>query len=242
MGGGQYHSPLPAHPVRVEIRLTLRRLIPPLYCLWAAVAIGLSLALAGLNAESVTRLLVLGFLALQLLARRRLIAAVPGLTPRTRFILLGTLLAAVVEGFHMISMPVLPTLRVGWETPPSQAALNYGIDLLLTVPAYLVIFAVLWSFVTRYRYERWEYAIVMGLAQALGDGGIYFFAAAPAMLAFLPYPMTNYHAVNVIPFLATEDALPPDRVRSARAWLVIPVVIAVYFVCGAAIKLVAGRL
>jgi hypothetical protein len=80
----------------------------------------------------------------------------------------------------------------------------------------------------------------MGLGQALGDGGMFFFAAAPQMAIFLPYPMTNYHACNVLPFVATRDALPAARVEGRRGWLAIPALIAVYLVCGSVIKL-AGR-
>jgi len=80
----------------------------------------------------------------------------------------------------------------------------------------------------------------MGLGQALGDGGIFFFAAAPGLLVFLPYPMTNYHACNVLPFVATRDALPAGRVVGRRSWLAVPALIAVYLACGSVIKL-AGR-
>ena len=69
---------------------------------------------------------------------------------------------------------------------------------------------------------------------------IFFFAAAPQLLVFLPYPMTNYHACNVLPFVATRDTLPAARVAvDAHGWAV-PVLIAVYLVCGSIIKL-AGR-
>ena len=60
------------------------------------------------------------------------------------------------------------------------------------------------------------------------------------MLVFLPYPMTNYHAVNVLPFLAVRGQLDPERPSSARSWLVVPAVVGTYLVCGALIK-VAGR-
>lgn len=213
-----------------------------LYLAWATIAIGLSIGIAGLTAESVTRLLVLGFLLLQVAARRPLAAAFPALAPRTRFIALGTLLAAVVEGCHMISMPVLPPLTVYAGTPPMEALRRYAIDLALTVPAYLVIFGVIWWFVARFAYPLWTYLILFGAAQALGDGGIYFFAAAPGMLAFLPYPMTNYHAVNVIPFLAVRDGLPAGRRTDGARWLALPAVIATYFVCGTLIKVVARAL
>ena len=65
-------------------------------------------------------------------------------------------------------------------------------DRLYTVPAYLVVLSVIWWFINRYRYPYWHYVITMGLGQALGDGGLLFFLNAPAMLVFLPYPMTNY--------------------------------------------------
>jgi hypothetical protein len=80
----------------------------------------------------------------------------------------------------------------------------------------------------------------MGLGQALGDGGVFFFAAAPQMLVFLPYPMTNYHACNVLPFVATRDALPSARVGGGRSWVAVAALIAVYLLCGSVIKL-AGR-
>ena len=69
---------------------------------------------------------------------------------------------------------------------------------------------------------------------------LFFFAAAPQMLVFLPYPMTNYHACNVLPFVATRDALPAARVAGGRSWVAVLALIAVYLVCGSIIKLV-GR-
>jgi hypothetical protein len=213
---------------------------PKLYCLWAALAVGLAISLAGLSAESVTRVLVIGFLLLQVALRSTLVKALPALTPRTRFIVLGTVLAAVVEAFHMISMPVFVSLRIGRNTSLSEGLTRYALDLLFTVPAYLVIFSVIWYFVVRYQYPLWRYVVVMGLAQALGDGGLFFFAQSPAMLFFLPYPMTNYHAINVIPFLAVRDQLGEKRAASARAWIVVPAVIGTYLTCGAIIKVV-GR-
>lgn len=212
---------------------------PAAYCAWAAIAIALSVARAGLSAENVTRLLVVAFLAVQVVARERLARAFPGLRPRTRFVGLGTLLAAVVEGVHMISTPVFAALRVDRSTTPAQAMLNYGLDLAFTVPAYLVIFTVMWACIARWRFTTWRYILVMGLAQALGDGGLFFFAASPFMLLFLPYPMTNYHAINVVPYLAVRAHLPAAR-HAQGAYLAIPAVIATYLACGAAIKMV-GR-
>jgi len=216
------------------------RLGPSLYVSWAVLAIGIAIPVAGLTPESVTRLLVLAFLGIQMAFRARLAAALPALAPGVRFVAIGTALAAVVEGFHMISKPVFASLRVGRGTALARALESYALDLLFTVPAYLVIFTVIFSFVSRYRYGTWAYAVGLGFAQAIGDGGLFFFANAPALLLFLPYPMTNYHAVNVLPFLAVKGGLPEGRREGAGAWLAIPAVIATYLVLGAGIQ-GAGR-
>lgn len=209
---------------------------PTLYCIWATLAICLAIAVAGLSSETVTRLLVIGFLIGQIALRAKLEKALRGLAPKTRFVVLGTALAAAVEGFHMISKPVFLSLRVGRETSLAQGPISYALDLLFTVPAYLVIFSVIWYFIERYRYSLWQYVIVMGFAQAIGDGGLFFFLNAPALLVFLPYPMTNYHAINVLPYLAVRGGLNPGRAATARAALAVPAVIGTYLVCGAIIK------
>ena len=210
---------------------------PILYCLWATFAIGLSIAHAGLSSESITRLLVIGFLFGQIALRSRLVKLFPKLAPRARFFALGIILAAVVEGFHMISQPVFPSLRIGGNTGLGQGLMHYALDLLFTVPAYFLILSVIWCFVEKYHFSLWQYIIVMGLAQALGDGGLFYFIKAPAMLIFLPYPMTNYHAMNVIPFLAVRDFLRPQRSQSRFAYLAVPSLIGTYLVCGAIIQL-----
>lgn len=213
---------------------------PTLYCLWATIAISLSIALAGFSSENITRILVLLFLFSQMQGRSMLVKSLPWLTPKTRFIVLGTILAAVVEGFHTISMPVFRSLRIDRDTSLTEGLINYTLDLLFTVPAYLAIFLVIWSFINRYHFTLWHYVFVMGLGQVLGDGGLFFFFKAPAMLFFLPYPMTNYHAINVIPFLAVRDSLKTDREKSIFIYFAVPVLIGTYLVCGAIIKLL-GR-
>lgn len=209
---------------------------PALYCLWATLAICLAIAIAGFSSESITRILVIIFLFSQIALRAILVKALPWLAPKARFIILGTILAAVVEGFHMISMPVFASLRIDQNTSFTQGLSYYALDLLFTAPAYLVIFSVIWWFINRYYFTLWRYVIVMGLAQALGDGGLFFFLKAPAMLLFLPYPMTNYHAINIIPFLAVRDHLKHERPTSILTCLAIPALIAMYLVCGASIR------
>ena len=215
---------------------------PALYGVWAIVAIGLSIGRSGLSPESVTRLLVIALLLGELALRPMLVDALPALASRTRFLVLGTLLAAAVEGMHMISMPVFLALRIDRETSFAEGLVRYALDLLFTLPAYVVIFSLLWFFIIRYRYTLWNYILVMGLAQTLGDGGLFFFIDAPAMLFFLPYPMTNYHAINIIPFLAVRDHLPPARSIGAGRYLAIPALIGAYLVCGAIIRLVGRSL
>lgn len=209
---------------------------PGLYCLWATLAVCLAMALAGPSSESMTRLGVIVFLLGQIGLRSIWVKALPWLAPKARFVVLGTVFAAVVEGFHMISMPVFLSLRIDWDTSLTQGLIHYALDLLFTVPAYLVIFSVIWYFINRYHYTLWRYIFVMGLAQALGDGGLFFFLNAPALLFFLPYPMTNYHAINVIPFLAVRDRLRHGRSASAFSYLAVPGLIVTYLVCGAIIK------
>jgi len=214
---------------------------PTLYCLWATLAIGLSIALAGLSSENATRLLVLAFLGGQIALRSQLTRSFSWLPNQARFIVLGASLAAVVEGFHMISAPVFPSLRITDGTALREGLINYGIDLLFTLPAYIAIFSILWFFINRYHFSLWQYVLIMGLGQTLGDGGLFYFIQAPAMLFFLPYPMTNYHAINVIPFLAVRDSLPLKRSSSVYKYLAAPALVGVYGVCGAMIKLL-GRI
>lgn len=212
-----------------------------LYCLWAGAAIGGSVWLAGLVPETITRLLVMGFIVLQFVLRGRLVRALSTRPPLLQFVVLGMALAAVVEGFHMISVPVFENLRIGDETSPAQAMARYGLDLLFTLPAYVVIFSVIGWFARRYRYAFWEYLAIAGFAQTIGDGGLFYFAHAPAMLLFLPYPMSNYHAVNVLPFLALRTRGEIGESAGLARLMLVPAVVATYLVCGAVIRL-AGRL
>lgn len=141
----------------------------------------------------------------------------------------------------MISKPVFDSVVVHPHTTWSTAGYFFAIDLLFTLPAYLVIFHVIWWFIQRYHYSYWQYVAVMGLGQVLGDGGIYFFVAAPPMLFFLPYPMSNYHAVNILPYEQVAEQLPTQRVDSKRKYWAVPALIAIYFVCGVAIQVVGRK-
>lgn len=209
---------------------------PALYAAWGACAIGIAFAADGPSARNATRVGVLLFLGLQLAFRKRLASLFPRLSPRARFVLLGCLLAAVVEGFHMVSEPLWPWLRVGRGTPPLRALGFFLIDVAATTPAYVAILSVIWALVSRFQFTPWGYALTFALAQTLGDGGLFLFSGNPGLLFFLPYPMTNYHAMNVIPYLAVAESLDPTRPRNLRALLAVPAVVATYLVCGGMLK------
>ena len=209
-----------------------------LYCLWALIAISLSLLQAGLNSENTTRILVLLLLLLLGTTHQSWVQIFSAVPPRRRFVLLGCIMASLVEGFHMISHPVFEKLRITPELPIYQGLIHYGVDLIFTLPAYALIFVVIWFFINRYTYTFWQYFWMMGLAQTLGDGGLIYFMSSPYMLFFLPYPMSNYHAINLIPFLAVRDQLKPERKPSPKAFLVIPTIIGTYLFCGTIIKMI----
>lgn len=170
------------------------------YLVWSIAAVATVFLKDGLNADNVTRLLVIGILVLSLTVRQFLPSPVH---PKGFFIAYGVLLAGLVEGAYMISEPVMPRLLITWESSLGEIAINYGLDLLLTTPVYALIFWVIWKLLHKFSYTTWEYVILMGLGQALGDGNVFFWAS-PAMLVFIPYIMLNYHAMNVSPFLSVQ--------------------------------------
>lgn len=208
------------------------------YLLWALLSIGLAFVTGGWQPENQTRALVLLFAALLWICRAPLQRYSLALKPGPRFVLLGCLLAAGVEAFHMISEPVFASLRITYGMPLGQMLSHYLIDLCFTLPAYGLIFSLIWWFIQRFAYSFWQYLFWVGLGQCLGDGGLAFFMGAPALLAFLPYPMSNYHAMNVLPYAAVRSDLPAPTRRGG--WLVIPALIVLYFGCGVCIQL-AGK-
>lgn len=209
------------------------------WCAWTVLSIAFSLAVSGPTPDAVTRVGVLAFLLPQAAFRTRVLHALNGRSPRFRYVALATLLAAGVEGLHMISTPVFGSLRIDASIPLPEALRRYGIDLLFTVPSYLVIFSVMFAVLERVAYTPLQYAFIAALGQTLGDGGLVFFIGAPAMLLFVPYPMTNYVACNLLPYLAVRHDLRPTDTSALHAWLAVPLIVVTYFACGAVIK-VAG--
>jgi hypothetical protein len=202
------------------------------YLAWAGLTYLLVFWKKGLDADNVTHLALLLVLAATLLIVTTRPSAIPR-RPHRAFIATGVALAALGEGCYMISKPFQPSLLITAGMPMSLMARNYALDLAFTLPAYVVIFEVIWRLNQRFQYGRWEYILVFALGQALGDGN-QTFLHAPGLLLLLPYVMVNYHAMNVVPYLLIERSLPVGRSVSRWRYAVgVVAMVAVYLVCGA---------
>ena len=186
----------------------------------------------GPSRNSLTRLLILAYLALTLALGRRYRPSGGAL------LFLGTCLASsmVVEFCYMFSRPVFTQLLFQAGDSPAVLVYKTVVDWAFTTPAYLVIYAVFWLLLKRFRYSLTEYVLLFSAGQALGDGNA-FFLAQPHMLLFIPYVMLNYQAINVLPYLWVRQKLTGRALRGR--WLVPLLVIpATYWVAGACIQVV----
>lgn len=201
-----------------------------LYLAWSALVILLVFAKTGFTTDNITHFFILVYLGLSLLYLKKNTALVRD--AKKQFIVLCMTSAAVVEGFYMIQMPVFPSLRVVTGMGFAQILRNYAVDLAFTLPAYFIIFRAIWFLINKYKYNIWQYAILMALGQALGDGSRTFLAN-PGLLVFLPYVLINYHAMNLSPYLKIQNTLPVERSNSFFKYLspliVLPLV---YILCG----------
>lgn len=212
---------------------------------WLAAVLALSFAKAGLDVDTITRLVVLAYLAASLAAFaawRRRAGARPIAHPRRVFVGLSLVGAMAAEAAYMISQPLHPSLLVTDDLGPSAIARAVAIDLVLTAPAYVAILLVIWAFVRRYRYHAFSFAMVFAFAQTLGDGNV-FFLANPLMLLFAPYVMTNYWAMTFVPFLVVAPHVPDAGRRPAGlvAHLLPLVVVPVVYFLAATVILTLGH-
>ena len=148
--------------------------------------------------------------------------------------------ALVVEFFYMFSRPVFPSLLHRPGDSLLTLLQHTLVDWAFTLPAYLLIFSVFWQILRRYRYGMTAYVILFSAGQALGDGQA-FFLAQPLMLPWIPYVMTNYQAINIVPFLRAQEALPENR-KPGCWWLPLVALPLTYFVAGASIQVVGKAL
>lgn len=210
--------------------------IPKIYYLWSFLSILFAILVSKNLEENITRILVILFIIIQFLSLDLLRNKSFIKDQKKRFVFTATILSIFVEGFHMISTPVFSSLKIDFNMPFFKILQNYLIDLIFTIPAYIIIFSFIWYFINKYYYSLWDYIIVFGLAQALGDGGIFYFITSPFMIFFIPYPMTNYHAMNIIPFLLVRDDLKYNKEKKLMRYISIPAIIITYLICGAIIK------
>jgi hypothetical protein len=208
------------------------------YLFWLFISIILSFIINPYSLENKTRFLVILFLLIQIKFISKLSKLFDSYSTKVKFILTAIILSIFVEAFHMISSPVFLQLRITQETSLSEAFKFYLIDLMFTIPAYIIIFYVIWLFINKYNYKTFSYIFIIAFAQTIGDGGLFFFLNSPFMLLFIPYTMTNYHAMNVLPFLSVNNELKRDRIISNKSYLVIPAIILTYLFCGSIIKLI----
>ncbi len=211
-----------------------------LYLIWALFVFLIVFIKGGLSSDNVTHIAILVFLFALLLFYWKFQKNNIIKDPKYFFITRCVLFAAIVEGCYMISKPVLSSLQIVAGMSPGQMLQNYFIDLLFTVPAYFLIFYVIWRLINKYEYSFWEFAILTALGQALGDGSRTFLQN-PSLLLFLPYVMVNYHAMNVVPYLKIKNVLPPERVKNIwRFVMPIVLIFATYLFSGLIIYTIAA--
>lgn len=217
----------------------MKKWLPRLYIVWAVLTFLLIFTKGLLSPDNLTHIGIIIFFFLTLWIYREQ----KGKTiddPKVFFILRCVFYAAVVEGCYMISAPVLSSLRITAGMTLGHMVQNYAIDLALTLPAYCLIFYVIWRLINTYEYTPWQFAILMALGQGFGDGSRAFLFN-PGLLVFLPYIMINYHAMNVAPFLAVKDALPAGRKQGFWKWVApIPIIFITYLVSALVIYAVAA--
>jgi hypothetical protein len=211
-----------------------------IYIIWAVLVFLIVFVKSGLSFDNLAHIAILAFFFLALVFHQKFQKENVIKNPKYFFITRCVLFAIVVEGCYMISKPVLTSLQIVSGMSLGQMLHNYFIDLLFTVPAYFLIFYVIWRLVNKYEYSFWEFVILTALGQALGDGSRTFFLN-PTLLLFIPYIMINYHAMNVVPYLKVRNALPPERLKNVWRFIM-PVVLipATYLFSGLIIYTIAA--
>jgi hypothetical protein len=135
-------------------------------------------------------------------------------SPRTKFIVIGGLGAAFAE-YVFWQMEKLYGITGVAANP------NLGIDLLVTMPWYIMMVALLWKVQTRYRFGFVELFVLGGVYELGADGlvgsimeGTFSAITVPALIALIPF-FSMVYAVMVIPCSAIlKDEI--EAIRSSR--------------------------
>lgn len=212
------------------------------YAAWVVFALGAPFGREGLSPPNITRLVIVAYFVLLLgwygLWGKKLTVR----RPKLAFYGLGLIGAVVGETAYMISRPLDPSLTVTAQMLPETALRHLAVDLLLTMPAYLMIFTVIWWLASRFDYSPFAYFFLMALGQTAGDGNA-FFLINPGALLFLPYVMFNYQAMNFVPWLLAREHL-SKYPKSNRRWLAVVaplIALPVTYFVAASIILTIGR-
>ncbi len=208
------------------------------YIAWLIIVLCI-LAFQGVTRDNITRTMILGFILIQIIFLPLLLNYTKRFEPRKTFLIFGVALAAIVEGTYMVSNPVFSILIINSTTSLQGIIINYLIDLIFTLPVYFGVFLFIWFLINKYKYGFFEYLFFMGLGQTIGDGGFYLISA-PLMIAFLPYIMTNYHAMNVLPFFLVKEKISAKKTSKMKYLLPIIVIPIIYIVSGFLIKIIGG--
>lgn len=188
------------------------------YIVWLVVATSLVFWQYGFSNQNITRSLVIFYFGLTLLyawSQWKFSKKVSDKNSKTFFILSCIFSAALVEGFYLISEPLFPSFLITPGMEIGQIIKNFFIDLAFTVPLYFVLFRITWFFINKYNYTIWQFVFIFALSHALGDGGHTFFFQ-PGLLLFIPYIMTNYHAVNVAPYLVIKENIKKENLSNSK--------------------------
>lgn len=132
-------------------------------------------------------------------------------SPRTKFIVIGSLGAAYAE-YVFWQMEKIYGIEGVAANP------NLGIDLLVTMPWYIMMVALLWKVQTRYRYSFTELFVLGGVYELGADGlvgsvmdGTFSAVTIPFLIAIIPF-FSLVYAVMVIP----ASAIMKEEVDAAR--------------------------
>jgi hypothetical protein len=132
-------------------------------------------------------------------------------SPRTKFIVIGSLGAAFAEYVFWQIEKIYGITGVA-------ANPNLAIDLLVTMPWYIMMVALLWKVQTRYRYSFAELFVLGGVYELGADGlvgsimnGTFSAITVPSLIVLIPF-FSLVYAVMVIP----ASAIMKDEVDAAR--------------------------
>lgn len=140
--------------------------------------------------------------------------------PRWRFVLVGGAGAAIVETFFWAAEKATGATGVA-------ASPNLAVDLLATMPWYLLMLALLWKVITRYRYTLPQILLLGGVYELGADGLVGSLLGGklePVLLIFLPlfFPVfiVVYSAMIIPAVIALRDELEswPRPEEPERRW------------------------